>query len=298
MPYYCLFTRRSEPSPFLTERRLHPLRPARPLEGPPRLGGAPAPAAEAAALFPGGRAWVRRAPHWLAPLPSSASSFTTALPPHLLQTCARHLVLRAFSDHLSLHSQLPLTRPLLLYFPSEHICLSHGLYTLPVYLSLFPLEYKLLRPGGVFFFWSLSILAQRVKSQPAIWETWVRSLGREDPLEKKTATHSSILAWRIPWTEEPGRLVHGVAKSRTRLSHFPYSLRCPHFNRAFQQRALNKHLLNVTLADGLWLWASDFISPGLDFLYILRWLNKTFSLDLLVLIFYDFNIPSYSWEIC
>ena len=40
----------------------------------------------------------------------------------------------------------------------------------------------------------------------SMWETWVRFLGREDPLEKGTATHSSILAWRIPWTEEPGRL--------------------------------------------------------------------------------------------
>jgi len=45
-----------------------------------------------------------------------------------------------------------------------------------------------------------------VKSLPPIWETWVRSLGQEDPLEKGMATHSSILAWRIPRTEEPGRL--------------------------------------------------------------------------------------------
>ena len=51
-------------------------------------------------------------------------------------------------------------------------------------------------------------------------EMWVRSLGREDPLEKEMATQSSILAWRIPWTEEPGRLtVHGVSKSQTRLSN-------------------------------------------------------------------------------
>ena len=41
---------------------------------------------------------------------------------------------------------------------------------------------------------------------PAIQETWVRSLGREDPLEEGTETHSSILAWRLPWTEEPGGL--------------------------------------------------------------------------------------------
>ena len=45
-----------------------------------------------------------------------------------------------------------------------------------------------------------------VKILPAIWETWVLSLGWEDPLERGTATHSSILAWRIPWTEETSRL--------------------------------------------------------------------------------------------
>ena len=49
-------------------------------------------------------------------------------------------------------------------------------------------------------------MAQRVKRLPAVRETRVRSLGWEDPLEKEMATHSSILAWRIPWTEEPGRL--------------------------------------------------------------------------------------------
>ena len=45
-----------------------------------------------------------------------------------------------------------------------------------------------------------------VKRLPAMWETRVRSLGREDPLEKEMATHSSTLAWKIPWTEEPGKL--------------------------------------------------------------------------------------------
>ena len=45
-----------------------------------------------------------------------------------------------------------------------------------------------------------------VKNLPAIQETWIKSLGREDPLEKGMATNSSILAWRIPWAEEPGRL--------------------------------------------------------------------------------------------
>ena len=50
------------------------------------------------------------------------------------------------------------------------------------------------------------LLAQKVKNLPPMQETRVRSLSREDPLEKGTATHSSILAWRIPWTEEPGEL--------------------------------------------------------------------------------------------
>ena len=55
-----------------------------------------------------------------------------------------------------------------------------------------------------------SLVAQLVKNLPAIWETWVQSLGWEDPLEKGKATHSSILAWRIPWT-----IAHGVTKSQT-----------------------------------------------------------------------------------
>ena len=66
------------------------------------------------------------------------------------------------------------------------------------------------------------LVAQTVKNLPAMQETeemWFQSLGWEDPLEKKMATHSSIFAWRIPWTEEPGRLQSGgVAKSQTRLS--------------------------------------------------------------------------------
>ena len=64
-----------------------------------------------------------------------------------------------------------------------------------------------------------SLVAQMVKCLPTMWETRVQSLGREDLLEKEMATHSSILALKIPWTEEPGRAtVRGVTKSRTRLS--------------------------------------------------------------------------------
>ena len=52
-----------------------------------------------------------------------------------------------------------------------------------------------------------SPVAQMIKNLPAMWDTWVQSPGREDPLEKETVIDSSILAWEIPWTEEPGRLL-------------------------------------------------------------------------------------------
>ena len=60
-------------------------------------------------------------------------------------------------------------------------------------------EYKAQSPG-------VSLVAQTVKNLPVMQGTWVGSLGREESLEKGMATHSSILAWRIPWTEKPGRL--------------------------------------------------------------------------------------------
>ena len=63
-----------------------------------------------------------------------------------------------------------------------------------------------------------SLVAQTVKNRPAMWETWVQSLGWEDPLKKGKATHSSILAWRIPWTEKPGGLQSMRSQSQTQLS--------------------------------------------------------------------------------
>ena len=57
-----------------------------------------------------------------------------------------------------------------------------------------------------YVFHQTSLVAQMVKHLPTMWETRVQSLGWEDLLEKEMATHSSILAWKIPWTEEPGRL--------------------------------------------------------------------------------------------
>ena len=67
------------------------------------------------------------------------------------------------------------------------------------YTNLVLVWHQLFHPWG-------SLVAQRLKHLPAMQETWVRSLGQEDPLEKKVATHSSILAWRIPRTEKPGGL--------------------------------------------------------------------------------------------
>ena len=62
-------------------------------------------------------------------------------------------------------------------------------------------------------------MAQKVKNLPAMQETWVRVLGLEDPLKKGMATHFSILAWRIPRAEEPGRLQSMGSQSRTQLSN-------------------------------------------------------------------------------
>ena len=66
-------------------------------------------------------------------------------------------------------------------------------------------------------------MAQRLKHLPAMRETWVRSLGWEDPLEKEMATYSRILAWRILWTEEPGGLQSTVSQSQTQLSDFTFT---------------------------------------------------------------------------
>ena len=77
-------------------------------------------------------------------------------------------------------------------------------YFLFIYFSSPSILEKILK--NTFGVLGASLVAQMVKNLPAIQETWVRSLGREDPLEKGMATHCSILAWRIPWTEQPWAL--------------------------------------------------------------------------------------------
>ena len=70
-----------------------------------------------------------------------------------------------------------------------------------------------------------TLVAQMVKRLPTKQETWVQSLDQEDPLEKETAPHSSTLAWKIPWTEDPGRLQSmGLQRVGTRLSDFTFTL--------------------------------------------------------------------------
>ena len=82
-------------------------------------------------------------------------------------------------------------------------------------------------------------MPQIVKNYPAMQETWVWSLGREDPLEKGIATHSSILAWKIPWREEAGRLQSmGLQKRRTCTHGHGYSLQLACFLRVPIRTAL------------------------------------------------------------
>ena len=65
-----------------------------------------------------------------------------------------------------------------------------------------------------------SLMAQKVKNLPAVQETWVQSLGQEDALNKELETHSSMLAWRLPWTEEPGGLQFSSVQSLSRVQFF------------------------------------------------------------------------------
>ena len=87
------------------------------------------------------------------------------------------------------------------------------------FLSIYPREINSnSHKKSMYTYVFASLVAQMVKNPPVMWETWVGSLGWEDPLEKRMATHSSILAWRIPWTEKPGELYSMGSQSQTRLS--------------------------------------------------------------------------------
>ena len=83
-------------------------------------------------------------------------------------------------------------------------------------------------------------MAQTIKNPPTMQDTRVQSLGWEDPLEKAMAPHSSILAWRIPWTEGPWTTVHGVAQSQTRLRDFTFTF---HFHASEKEMATHSSVL-------------------------------------------------------
>ena len=92
----------------------------------------------------------------------------------------------------------------------------------------------------IFLFLRASLLAQRLKHLPAMWETWVQSLGQEDPLEKEMATHSSILAWRTPWTEELGGLQSTGRKESDTTERL-------HFHFLCQMRMVGLRLVSLAL---------------------------------------------------
>ena len=141
-------------------------------------------------------------------------------------------------------------------------------------------------------FWAS--LAGKVKNLSAMQETWVQSLDQEDPLEKGMATHSSVLAWRIPWTEEPGRLrflgsqrvghdwvtnTHkNVLNSNLLYSAIPWTSRC-----TFNSKTLNLKLwfLTLQLVNGD---EPPYLHPGLNFMSVEDghscWCQKIYSLQI------------------
>ena len=92
-----------------------------------------------------------------------------------------------------------------------------------------------------------SLVAQTVNNLPALWETWFWSLGQEDTLKEGMATHSSILAWRITWTGEPGGLQSMDLQSQIWLSNFPLLHNIPLLH--------NLSISNLLIKDRIWTWS-------------------------------------------
>ena len=103
---------------------------------------------------------------------------------------------------------------------------------------------------------SSSLVAQRLKRLPPVREPQVWSRGQEDPLEKEIVTHSSILAWRVPWMEKPGRLQSMGSPSRTQLSDFTYVLTSSHLYMT-TGKTIDFHTLNESISySDMWLFAT------------------------------------------
>ena len=123
------------------------------------------------------------------------------------------------------------------------------------------------------------LVAQTVKNFPAMWETCIRSLGWRDPLEKEMSTYSSVLAWRIPWIEEPGGLqfmgsqrvgldwVTNTTLPYTNLSHYSLSLE--------SYLSFIFYTLVLVLVEYNWMWIIS------SFIFIIRSNHSLFSFPLL-----------------
>ena len=125
-----------------------------------------------------------------------------------------------------------------------------------------------------------SLVAQMVKNLPAMQKTWVQSLRQKDPLEKEMATHSSILAWRIPWTKKPGGLWSMGSQSQTRLRYYHF-----HFQRDVQKNVLQNVKNSLHWIEGLnemekkficiFLYVGIFFKVTIMFTKILKLFSKT-----------------------
>ena len=133
-----------------------------------------------------------------------------------------------------------------------YVWLSHLALSAPETITALLLSYTPIRNESCFFKRHLLMplydiwLPWQPRRLPTVWETQVRSLGQEDPLEKEMAPHSSTLAWRIPWTEEPGGLQSMGSQSRTRLSDVTFTFLISHADRPAMPH-LNFSLISLSL---------------------------------------------------
>ena len=124
--------------------------------------------------------------------PLISSTYNHASEMYHITVTSIYIIIYDFNDFLYRYNYVNMVTYIILYTWNTNL---HLQFCVPDLYNWLPTEYL----------WD-SPVAQTVKNPPAMRETWVQSLGWEDPLEEGMATHSSILAWRIPWTEEPGRL--------------------------------------------------------------------------------------------
>ena len=152
---------------------------------------------------------------WLGP-----EVLTPKLFSHMMQAVGRRQRLFQaawmYSEYDFPHSQWPQRARQMPHLYSLILAVTHGHFCSILFYWLYRLNWA-------------SLVDHMVKTPPAMQQTWVQSLGQEDPLEEGMATHSSILAWRIPWTEEPGRL---QSMESQRVTH-SWATNTFHFHRLY-----------------------------------------------------------------